>query len=47
MVWRSVDMEIWDTLEERDVQTTNDCFIGMADFKSEGIKMKILGELEE
>jgi hypothetical protein len=47
MVWRNVEMEVWDTLEERDVQTTNDCFIGMADLKSDGIKVRILGEVEK
>ncbi|KAH7093674.1 benzoate 4-monooxygenase cytochrome P450 [Paraphoma chrysanthemicola] len=45
MVWRRLDLEIYDTLEERDVLTTHDCFIGMPDLKSEGIKVKIVEEL--
>ncbi|KAF2024303.1 cytochrome P450 [Setomelanomma holmii] len=47
MVWRRLDLEIYDTVEERDVLTTNDCFIGTTDLKSEGIKVKIVGVLEE
>jgi hypothetical protein len=40
-------LEIYDTVEERDVMTTNDCFLGMTDLKSEGIKAKIVGEVEK
>jgi N-methylhydantoinase B/oxoprolinase/acetone carboxylase alpha subunit len=47
MLWRRVELEIYDTVEERDVLTTNDCFIGMTDLKSEGIKAKIIGEVEK
>jgi hypothetical protein len=44
LLWRRLDLEITDTVEERDVWTTNDCFIGMTALNSEGIKAKILGE---
>ena len=47
MVWRWWRMEVWDTVEERDVLTTNDCFVGLTDLKSEGIKVRILGERGE
>jgi cytochrome P450 len=47
MVFRKVEMELYDTSEERDVLVSNDCFIGMADLKSEGIKVRILGETED
>lgn len=43
-IWRWMEMEVWNTCEERDVLTTYDCFIGSADLKSEGIKVKIVGE---
>jgi len=39
-------MEVFDTVEGRDVLTTNDCFLGMPDLGSEGIKVRILGEVE-
>jgi hypothetical protein len=42
-----LDLEIYDTVEERDVLTTNDCFLGMTDLKSEGIKAKIVGDVEK
>ena len=47
MVWRRFRMEIFDTLEERDVLTTNDCPIGTTDLKSEGIKVRIIGEVDD
>lgn len=47
LLWRSLRMELWDTVEKRDVLTTYDCFIGMADLKSEGIKVRILGDVED
>jgi hypothetical protein len=47
MLWRSMDFEIVDTVEERDVWTTNDCFIGMTDLKSRGVKVRVLGEVGE
>jgi hypothetical protein len=47
MLWRRLDLEVYDTLEERDVWTTNDCFIGMTDLKSEGVRVRVLGEVEE
>lgn len=47
MLWRRLDLEIYDTVEERDVLTSHDCFIGMADLKSEGIKARVIGDAEE
>ena len=37
-------MEIYDTVEERDVLTKYDCFLGMTDLSSEGIKIRVLGD---
>jgi hypothetical protein len=47
LLWRRLNLDIYDTVEEKDVMTTNDCFIGMTDLKSEGIKVKIIGEINE
>ncbi|KAF2832484.1 putative benzoate 4-monooxygenase cytochrome P450 [Ophiobolus disseminans] len=47
LLWRRLDTEIYDTVEERDVLTTNDCFLGMTDLKSEGIKARIVGVVEK
>ncbi|KAJ4290380.1 hypothetical protein N0V90_010596 [Kalmusia sp. IMI 367209] len=47
-VWRWMEMEIWNTKEERDVWTNYDCFIGMASLGTEsGIRVRVLGEREE
>ena len=43
---RWMELELYDTKEERDVLTTYDCFIGMTDLKSDGIKIKVVGELD-
>jgi hypothetical protein len=43
---RWMEMKVYDTSEARDVLTTNDVFIGMADLGSTGIKVKILGKVE-
>ena len=45
-VLRSFEMEIYETVKERDVETTNDCFIGMTNLKSVGIRVKVLKELD-
>jgi cytochrome P450 len=45
-VFRSFEMETYETIKERDVETTNDCFIGMTDLSSVGIRVKILKELD-
>jgi len=37
-------MEIYVTVEERDVLTTNDCFLGMTDLN---IKARIIGTLQK
>jgi hypothetical protein len=45
MLWRRLDLEIYDTVEERDVLTSHDCFIGMTDLESAGVKAKVIGEV--
>ena len=45
-VLRSFEMEPYETIKERDVETTNDCFIGMTDLKSVGIRVKVLKDLD-
>ena len=45
-VLRSFEMEPYETTKERDIETTNDCFIGMTDLKSVGIRVKVLKELD-
>jgi cytochrome P450 len=47
MIWRRFELEIWDTVEKRDVLTSHDCFLGMPDLGSEGIKARVVGEVEE
>lgn len=47
MLWRRYRMEVFDTVEERDVLTSHDCFIGMTDLNSEGIKVRIVGEVDD
>jgi hypothetical protein len=46
MIWRRFDMEIYHTVEERDVLTTHDCFLGMPDLGSEGVKVRLVGEVK-
>ncbi|KAF2727331.1 cytochrome P450 [Polyplosphaeria fusca] len=44
---RCLEMRVVETVEERDVLTTNDCFVGMTDLGSEGVKVEIVGEVED
>ncbi|KAB2099215.1 hypothetical protein AG0111_0g12460 [Alternaria gaisen] len=46
LIWRKFQFEIYDTIESRDVLTTYDCFLGMTDLKSEGVKVKVVAEVE-
>ena len=46
MIWRKFQFEIYDTVESRDVLTTYDCFLGMTDLKSEGVKVKVVAEAD-
>ncbi|KAK7192263.1 hypothetical protein DPSP01_012699 [Paraphaeosphaeria sporulosa] len=47
-VWRWMELEIWGTSEERDVQTNYDCFIGMTSLGTEsGVRVRILGKRME
>jgi len=46
MIWRKFQFEIYDTVESRDVLTTYDCFLGMTDLKSQGVKVKVVAEVE-
>jgi hypothetical protein len=43
--WR-FEMEVYETVEERDVETTSDCFIGMTDLSSVGIRVWV-AEVED
>ena len=43
-VFRRFDMELFETTEERDVLTTRDCFIGLTDVTSPGIRVRITKE---
>ena len=46
MLWRSVQLEIYDTIEERDVFTNYDAFIGMPDISiGGGIRVKVLEDI--
>ncbi|ORY17178.1 cytochrome P450 [Clohesyomyces aquaticus] len=45
-LFRTLEMEIYNTVEARDVLTTNDCFVGMKDLKSDDMKVKVLGEVK-
>ena len=46
-VWRWMEMEIWGTSEERDVQTNYDCFVGLTSLGTEsGVRVRVLGERE-
>ncbi|KAG9195020.1 hypothetical protein G6011_00140 [Alternaria panax] len=46
MIWRKFQLELYDTVESRDVLTTHDCFLGMTDLTSGGVKVKIVGEVK-
>ena len=41
-LFRRFDFEIYDTTAARDVETSNDSFVGMADLSSPGIRMKVV-----
>jgi hypothetical protein len=46
MIWRRFQFDIWDTVETRDVLTSHDCFLGMPDLSSEGVRVRVIGEVE-
>ncbi|KAF2092800.1 cytochrome P450 [Rhizodiscina lignyota] len=46
-LFRRFQVELYETIEERDVLTTRDCFIGMTDASSPGIRVKIVRERED
>jgi cytochrome P450 len=41
---RRFDMQIFDTLRERDVDVCRDCFVGLPQKGSQGVRVKILGK---
>ncbi len=41
-LFRRFDFELYDTTAARDVETTNDSFVGMADLSSPGVRMKVV-----
>ncbi len=43
---RRFDMELFDTVRERDVDTVRDCFVGMTSPESKGVRVRILGKRE-
>jgi len=43
-IFRRFEMSLFETIEERDVLTTRDCFIGLTDLKSPGIRVRIMKE---
>ena len=40
-IFRRFEFESFDTIASRDVETSNDCFVGMTNLKSEGIKIMV------
>ena len=46
MIWRRFQFDIWDTVETRDVLTNHDCFLGLPDLSSEGVRVRVIGEVE-
>lgn len=41
-VFRRFDMELYDTVRERDVDAVRDCFIGETSPESRGVRVKIV-----
>jgi hypothetical protein len=43
LVFRRLEFELYDTIEERDVAISHDCTIGMVDYSSVGIRARVAG----
>ena len=43
-VFRRFDFELFDTIASRDVEIVRDNFIGMVDGRSQGIRVKVVGD---
>jgi cytochrome P450 len=41
---RRFDMELFDTSRERDVDVCRDCFVGLPQKNSQGVRVKVLGK---
>jgi hypothetical protein len=41
-ILRRFDLELFDTVRQRDVDTVRDCFVGMPSPQSKGVRIKIL-----
>ena len=44
MVFRRFDVQLYDTIKERDVDVHRDCFLGEADPTSLGVRIQVVGE---
>ncbi|KAF2228164.1 putative cytochrome P450 [Elsinoe ampelina] len=43
-ILRRFDMELFDTVRERDVDVSRDCLVGMPGYASKGVRIRILGK---
>ena len=43
-MFRRFELELFDTLRKRDVDTVRDCFVGMPSPESKGVRLKVLGK---
>lgn len=43
-VFRRFELELVDTIYERDVKIVRDCFIGETDPKTQGVKIRVIKE---
>ncbi len=43
-VLRHFELELYDTVRERDVDVVRDCFVGMATKESKGVRVRLLSE---
>ncbi|PNS16982.1 Isotrichodermin C-15 hydroxylase [Sphaceloma murrayae] len=45
-ILRRFDMELFDTVRERDIDVVRDCLVGMPGYASKGVRVRILGRRE-
>jgi hypothetical protein len=43
-VLRRFELELYDTVRERDVDTVRDCFVGMPTPEAKGVRVRVLGK---
>jgi hypothetical protein len=46
VILRRFNFELFDVVEERDVRTVRDCFVGLESPQSKGIRFKVVGKRE-